>query len=38
MTELGLDMTKGFYPKKGITIRYFRKILRKQKIKKIFDS
>jgi hypothetical protein len=36
MIELGLDMIKSFSPKKGIAMRYFRKILRKNKIKRLF--
>jgi len=38
MTELELDMIKSFSPKKGIAMRYFRKILRKQKINRIFNT
>ena len=38
MIELGLDMIKSFSPKKGFAIRYFKQIVRRQKIKRLFMS
>ena len=37
MIEIGLDMIKSFSPKKNITMRYFKSIVRKNKIKKLFN-
>lgn len=37
MIELGNDMIKPFTPKRSMSSRYFRKILRKRKIKKIYE-
>ena len=38
MIELGSDMIKPFTPKRGMASRYFRNILRKRKIKKIYEK
>lgn len=38
MIELGLDMIKSFSPKKGFAMRYFKQIVRRQKIKRLFMS
>lgn len=38
MIELGTDMIKPFTPKISMSYRYFRKILRKRKIKKIYEK
>ncbi len=37
MSEIGLDMIKSFSPKKNTTMRYLRSIVRKIKIKKLFN-
>ncbi len=38
MIELGTDMIKPFTPKRSMSSRYFRKILRKRKIKKLYEK
>ncbi len=38
MIELGSDMIKPFTPKRGMSSRYFRNILRKRKIKKLYEK
>ena len=38
MIELGSDMIKPFSPKRSMASRYFRKISRKRKIKKIYEK
>ena len=38
MIGLGSDVIKPFTPKRSMSSRYFRKILRKRKIKKIYEK